>query len=178
VCHTQAQPARCTSAQFAGRPFDEPGYRGSPSSCSGARSEATRSEATLPEAEPPEAEPPEAEPPEAGLPEARAPSPEALRVPFALRRYTQQRTRVGAGLRSRSAVTTRRVVHPRGLIMLVTPLVSHSAALLRIPTQSKGPHTRPAPHPAGPGPAGPGPAEPGAGAPAGGQATNAAAWCR
>ncbi|MDT7668466.1 MAG: hypothetical protein QOC74_1249 [Pseudonocardiales bacterium] len=56
--------------------------------------------------------------------------------------------------------------------MLVTPLVYHSAALLRIPTQSNGPHTRPAPHPTGPGPA-----EPGAGAAAGGHAINAAAWC-
>jgi hypothetical protein len=112
--------------------------------------------------------------PEAGLPGTRsAPSPKALRVPFALRRYTQQRARVGAGHRARSAVSTRRVVHPRGLIMLVTPLVYHSAALLRIPTQSKSyrsvgccvslrrakgptparPHTRPAPHPPGPTPA-------------------------
>jgi hypothetical protein len=54
--------------------------------------------------------------------------------------------------------------------MLVTLLVYHSAALLRIPTQSKGPHTRPAPQPTGPGPAG-------AAAAAGGQAIGAAAWC-
>ncbi|MDT7563159.1 MAG: hypothetical protein QOG76_1783 [Pseudonocardiales bacterium] len=66
-------------------------------------------------------------------------------------------------------------------------LVNHSAALLRIPTQSKSyrsvgccvslrrakgptparPHTRP----------GLGPAGPGAAAAAGGQAINAAAWC-
>jgi hypothetical protein len=82
-------------------------------------------------------------------------------------------------------------------------LVNHSAALLRIPTQSKSyrsvgccvslrrakgptpdrPHTRPAPHPTGPTPARPhtrpglGPAGPGAAAAAGGQAINAAAWC-
>jgi hypothetical protein len=72
--------------------------------------------------------------------------------------------------------------------MLVTPLVYHSAAPLRIPTQSKsyrsvgccvflrratGPTPdRPPPHPTGPGPA-----EPGAGAAAGGHAINAAAWC-
>jgi hypothetical protein len=72
VCHTQAQPARCTSVQFAGRPFDEAGYRGSPSSCSGARPAA---EAALPEAGLPEAALPEARLPEAGLPETASRRP-------------------------------------------------------------------------------------------------------
>ncbi|MDT7558136.1 MAG: hypothetical protein QOI68_2606, partial [Pseudonocardiales bacterium] len=72
MCHTQAQPARCTSVQLAGRPFDEAGYRGSPSSCSGARRSPLPA-AALPKATQPKAALPKAALPEARLPEARLP---------------------------------------------------------------------------------------------------------